>query len=302
MQNQGKNTTPEWTILKLLQWTAAYFKKHHIENPRTCAEMLLAYTLSCQRLELYLEYDKPLDEPELARFKGFIRRRIAGEPVAYIEGRKGFWKQVLEVSGDVLIPRPETECLVETALEVIPESRAINADRSPWRILELGVGSGAITLVLSSERADNFFWASDLSNEALLLAKKNILNYNTNVDILFLTGDWLEPFVPKPFFNLIISNPPYIQTGAIEHLQPEIYKYEPIVALDGGADGLNAIRLIIRNAHRYLKRQGYLLLEIGHDQEKEVRDIAEESRNYKKIEFIKDYNGHSRVVRMQRTK
>ena len=294
MRNQGKNTTPEWTILKLLQWTAAYFKKYHIESPRPCAEMLLAHTLSCQRLELYLEYDKPLDALELARFKTFIKRRIAGEPVAYIEGRKGFWKQVLEVSGDVLIPRPETECLVETALEVIPK----DAPESPRRILELGVGSGAVTLALASERTDNFFWASDLSNEALLLAKRNILNYNTDADIHFIAGDWLEPFVPKPIFNLIISNPPYIRTEALEHLQPEIYKYEPLIALDGGADGLNAIRRIIRNAHRYLKRQGYLILEIGHDQEEAVREIAEKGGHYKKIAFIKDYNDHKRVVRM----
>jgi len=298
MRKQGEHTTPEWTILKLLQWTAAYFKKHHIESPRTCAEMLLAYTLSCQRLELYLEYDKPLDAPELARFKALIKKRIAGEPVAYIEGRKGFWKQVLEVSGDVLIPRPETECLVETALEVIPKNPLVSTSSSPWCILELGVGSGAITLALASERAGNFFWASDRSNKALLLAKRNILNYNTEADILFLAGDWLKPFTPKPIFNLIISNPPYIRTEELEHLQPEIYKYEPLIALDGGADGLNAIRRIIRNAHRYLKRQGYLLLEIGHDQEKEVRDIAEECGNYKKIEFIKDYNGHKRVVRI----
>jgi len=250
--------------------------------------------LSCQRLELYLEYDKPLDAPELARFKALIKRRIAGEPVAYIEGRKGFWKQVLEVSGDVLIPRPETECLVEAALEVIPE----DASKSPRHILELGVGSGAVTLALASERPDNIFWASDLSNKALLLAKRNILNYNTNADILFLTGDWLEPFAPKPSFNLIISNPPYIRTRALEHLQPEIYKYEPLIALDGGADGLNAIRRIICKACRYLKQQGYLLLEIGHDQEKAVRGIAKECGNYKKIEFIKDYNDHKRVVRM----
>ncbi len=294
MRNQGKNTTPEWTILKLLQWTAAYFKRHNIESPRTCAELLLAHTLSCQRLELYLEYDKPLDASELARFKAFIKRRIAGEPAAYIEGRKGFWKQVLEVSGDVLIPRPETELLVESALEIIPE----DSSKSPWCILELGVGSGAVTLALALERVDNLFWASDLSNEAILFAKQNILNYNTHLDILLLAGDWLEPFVPKPFFNLIISNPPYIRTGALEHLQPEIYNYEPLIALDGGADGLNAIRRIIRNAHRYLKQQGYLLLEIGHDQEKAVRDITEEGGHYKKIEFIKDYNGHKRVVRI----
>jgi release factor glutamine methyltransferase len=298
MRTQGKNTTPEWTILKLLQWTAAYFKKYHIESPRTCAELLLAHTLSCQRLELYLAYDKPLDASELACFKASIKRRIAGEPVAYIEGRKGFWKQVLDVSGDVLIPRPETEFLVEAALEVIPE----DASKLPWRILELGVGSGAVTLALAAERADSFFWASDFSNAALLLAKRNILTYNTNADVHFITGDWLKPFIPKPIFNLIISNPPYIRTGDLEHLQPEIYKYEPLIALDGGADGLNAIRHIICNACRYLKRQGYLLLEIGHDQEKAVRNIAEKCGNYKKIEFIKDYNDHKRVVRMRNAK
>jgi len=299
MRNQGNNTTPEWTILKLLQWTAAYFKKHHIESPRTCAELLLAHTLSCQRLELYLKYDKPLDAPELARFKAFIKRRVAGEPVAYIEGRKGFWKQVLDVSGDVLIPRPETERLVETALEVMPEEPSDGAPQPPWRILELGVGSGAVTLALASERTHPLFYASDLSGKALLLAKRNNLNCNNGAAILFFAANWLAPFAPGPFFNMIISNPPYIRTAALEHLQPEIFKYEPLMALDGGADGLNAIRHIICDAHLYLKPQGYLLLEIGSDQEKAVRAIAEEGGYYNRIEFIKDYNDHNRVVRMR---
>ncbi len=300
MRNQGNNKTPEWTILKLLRWTTEYFQKHHIESPRTCAEMLLAHTLSCQRLDLYLHYDKPLDTSELARFKGFIRRRLAREPVAYIEGRKGFWKQVLEVSQEVLIPRPETERLVETALSVTPEDPSPDTDGAPWRILELGVGSGAITLALMEERPNHFYWASDASLKALELARRNIDAHHPFADIQLVAGDWLEPFAPEPNFDLIISNPPYIPTEQIQALQPEIYQYEPRIALDGGADGLNAIRSIIQKAHRCLKPCGEVMLEIGHDQKEAVHTMANDRGEYHQIEFIKDDNGHYRVVRMRR--
>ncbi len=300
MRNQGKNKTPEWTILKLLRWTTEYFQKHRIESPRTGAEILLAHTLNCQRLDLYLQYDKPLDADELARFKGFIRRRLAREPVAYIEGRKGFWKQVLEVSQEVLIPRPETECLVETALSVIPANPSSKADSAPWRILELGVGSGAITLALMDERPHHFYWASDASLKALDLARRNIHALHSKADIQLVAADWLEPFAPEPNFDLMISNPPYIPTDQIKALQPEICQYEPRIALDGGADGLNAIGCILQKARRCLKPCGEVMLEIGHDQKEAVRAMAQDGGGYDQIEFIKDDNGHHRVVRMRR--
>lgn len=300
MRNQAINHMPEWTILKTLQWTAAYFKNHQIENPRTCAEILLAHTLNCQRLDLYLQYDKPLSGSELARFKGFILRRLAREPVAYIEGCKGFWKQVLAVSADVLIPRPETECLVENALMLIPNHSHSDSRKSHWRILELGVGSGAISLALLTERPNHWYWASDYSLSALRMAKRNIDASNPKAQVQFVAGDWFKPLAVRPVFDLIVSNPPYIRTKEIEQLQPEIHKYEPHVALDGGVDGLKAIRLIIQEAHHYLKRGGELMLEIGHDQSKAVRALAKACGKYEEIQFIKDDSGYLRVLRMRR--
>ncbi len=294
MQNQSKSEFPEWTIIKLLDWTTSYFKSHDIDSPRSTAEILLAHTLGLKRIDLYLRYDQPLTGDELLLFKTYIKRRINREPVAYIVGAREFWSMDLAVTKDVLIPRPETECLVESALSILESSSGSK------RILELGTGSGAIILALASERPQYIYFASDHSVEAIKLALMNAKLYHLDRKIDFFTGNWFEPLKTNgPLFDMIISNPPYIRTFDIPNLQPEIYKYEPLMALDGGKDGLDSIKNIIFDAHAFLVQNGILLLEIGYNQKEQIKDIIDDCGNYEDIVFKKDYSGHYRMVCMR---
>jgi release factor glutamine methyltransferase len=201
----------------------------------------------------------------------------------------------------VLIPRPETECLVEAAVSLLYKGSKDGSEFEPKRILELGTGSGAIILALAARRWQHLFFASDRSLSALLLARENAGRHGLDQDIRFFCGDWLAPLNNNRCrFDLIISNPPYIQTRAVRRLQPEIYEYEPIAALDGGRDGLDCLRRIIKDAHLFLNARGSLLLEIGHDQRTGINDIVDRSGNYENVVFKKDYSGYDRVVQMRK--
>jgi len=297
MQNQPQSRESCWTILKLLKWAAAYFKSHHIENPRATAEVLLAHALRKERIDLYVCYDQPLGSEELQHFKTLIKKRIQREPVAYITGGKEFWSMELRVNPEVLIPRPETECLVEAVLAQLSG----NCSPTPRHILELGTGSGAIVLALASRLPADLFFASDRSIQAVRLAQQNAQRHQLADRIHFFCSDWMKALRSGgDLFDMIVSNPPYIKTGLIAGLQPEIYRYEPVQALDGGEDGLGCLRLIIAQAHHYLKDGGRLFLEIGFDQKKSVHDIITENGNYGEIVFGQDYGGCDRVVAMKK--
>ncbi|MCK4727761.1 MAG: peptide chain release factor N(5)-glutamine methyltransferase [Desulfobacterales bacterium] len=287
-----------WTILKLLKWTTTYFKSHDIEQPRAAAEMLLAHTLGIGRVDLYVQYDRPLESHELELFRGFIQRRIQREPVAYIVGKKEFWSMDLKVTSDVLIPRPETETLVETAFTIVPPEPA----PPPLRILDLGTGSGAIVLAIASERPGHTFYAVDRSEKALAVALDNARMRGLDKAITFLQGNWFDPVRDLGrYFDVIVSNPPYISSHEFKALPPEITQYEPREALLGGADGLEAIRLIIKQASDHMVPGGWLLFEIGHDQWAAVEKLIAGSGVYSDWSVIKDYSGHDRVVRTKAT-
>ena len=160
----------DWTIFKLLSWTESYFQSHCIDSPRLTGELLLAYTLDIKRLDLYLQHDRPLNNNELSHFKALIKKRAANQPLAYIVGEKGFYESDFEVTKDVLIPRPDTEAIVEQALKVLN----VDIKNRPWNILELGTGSGAIIISLVKEKPQNHYFASDLSAAALEIAKKMV--------------------------------------------------------------------------------------------------------------------------------
>ncbi|MCK5507025.1 MAG: peptide chain release factor N(5)-glutamine methyltransferase [Desulfobacterales bacterium] len=295
MQNHPTSKLSEWTISKLLIWTTSYFKSHNIDSPGLTSEILLAHTLSLKRIDLYLRYDQPLTGDELLLFKTYIKRRIKREPVAYIVGAREFWSMKLTVTKDVLIPRPETECLVESALS-FPELGS-----GPNRILELGTGSGAIILALASEKPEYIYFASDSSVEAVNLAFMNAKFHHLDGKINFFAGDWLEPVKNTgQLFDMIISNPPYIRTLSMPELQPEIYKYEPLAALDGGKDGLDSIKKIIFEAHAFLVQNGMLLLETGHDQKNQIKKIIDDCGKYEDVVFKKDYSGYDRIVCMRK--
>jgi release factor glutamine methyltransferase len=301
MQNPANSIDSEWTIIKLLKWTTSYFKSRDIESPRATAEILLADVLELKRIDLYLQYDQPLCAEELSQFKALIKRRVKREPVAYILGFKEFWSMDFAVTKDVLIPRPETEFLVEAALKLLPEDSISKQHLARRRILELGTGSGAVILALASMRPSHFFFASDRAVAAAVLAKQNAERHGLHRCVNFFCSDWFDAFGNgKPVFDVIVSNPPYVPSGVIAGLQPEINRYEPISALDGGEDGLSSLRSIVNAAHLHLCREGSLLLEIGYDQKDDVLRIIKQSGNYEKVIFIKDYSGYDRIVQMQK--
>ncbi|CAB1064450.1 Peptide chain release factor N(5)-glutamine methyltransferase (EC [Olavius sp. associated proteobacterium Delta 1] len=286
-----------WTIIKLIRWATSYLKSYDIDSPRATGEILLAHALQLNRIDLYLKYDQPLVADELQTFKKLIQRRVRREPVAYILGVKEFWSLDLEINSDVLIPRPETECLVEVALDLL----ARKSSRPPQRILDLGTGSGAIVLALASQQSRHSYFASDRFPPAVKLAFKNAGRHDLCQKIHFFVGDWLSSInSAKPGFDLIVSNPPYIPCCEIGGLQPEIHQYEPIAALNGDTDGLACYRKIIGAAHRHLNADGVLLLEIGHDQREGIRQIAADRDRYKGFSCSKDYSGYDRVVTMRK--
>lgn len=285
-----------WTVAGILKWTTGYFEEHEIDSPRMTAEYLLAYALGLSRIDLYLQYEKPLQKEELETFKSFIRRRVQREPLAYIVGSRGFWTLDLSVTPDVLIPRPDTETLVEAALKAMGEMTS----GETLTVADLGTGSGAIILSLASEYPDNAYVAVDISEKALAVARKNATDVCPDTDIQFINSSWFDAFSKGMQFDVIVSNPPYIPSGDIPDLQKEVSGYEPVLALDGDADGLKCIRHIICSADKYLRPGGKLLLEIGFDQAEAVVRIAEEAGLYTDIHSIKDLAGNDRVVGMKK--
>jgi release factor glutamine methyltransferase len=294
-QDSSSPLEPPWTILKILQWATPYFQSHDIDSPRLTAEVLLAHILGLERIDLYARFDQPLSPEELSHLKSLIRRRIDREPTAYIIGRKEFMGFDLSVTPAVLIPRPETEVLVEAALEILPEASCSD----PCRVIDIGTGSGAVVIALARMRPGHRFSATDISPAALELARTNAAALNID-SIEFLTGDLFAAAMPSETYDLVVSNPPYIPSGAICELAPEIKCYEPVAALDGGPDGLAIIRRIISLLPEFLTPGGRLMMEIGWDQADAVSRLTVDIENIERVTFIRDYAGHDRVAVMQR--
>ena len=280
-----------WTILKLLQWTTDYFEKNDVVEPRASAEVLLAHVLSEDRLYLYLNYDRPMDASELSTFRAFIKRRLAGEPSQYITGMQEFWSLPLRVNPTVLIPRPETEVLVQAALEFIGSTQA------NITIMDLGTGSGAIAIALARELPTARIVATDVSMEGLHLARENARLNQVDEKISFVQADMIAAIsVGSQKFNLVVTNPPYVSQAEYSELPREIRDYEPRQALDGGDDGLTAIKHIIREAPAVLRQAGGLVMEMGGGQAQRVSTLVSDSQHYQNHHIIKDYSGIDRVL------
>jgi len=283
----------KWTVLKVLQWTTAYFERKHLEQPRASAEVLLAHVLKMERVQLYLNFDRPLTSAELASYRGTILRRAAREPTQYITGKQEFWSLELEVTPAVLIPRPETELLVEKTLDLVGNS-------AKW-VLDLGTGSGAIALALAHERPFLRLVGSDQSYEALLVARRNAFRHHLQERIAFVAADLLDGFTSSVApFDIIVSNPPYIGEQEFPSLAPEIKQHEPSPALLAGSEGLAVIRRILRVAPRYLRDEGSLLLEIGAAHAELLREELPKAHGFAHFEFLRDYAGILRVLHLQR--
>jgi release factor glutamine methyltransferase len=240
-----------WTTLRLLNWTQGYFAQKGIDSPRLTAEVLLAHALSCDRVRLYLDFDKPLGVPELASYRELVRRRADREPTAYLVGEKEFCGRRFRVDPRVLVPRPETELVLEAALGALP---------SDGRALDLCTGSGALGVTLALERPASQVVATDLSPEALEVARDNAARLGAG-NVTFLAGDLYEPVAPDLRFDVIVSNPPYVPRGELDTLPGEVRR-EPRLALDGGEDGLAISRRIVAGAPPRLRPGGALVLEM----------------------------------------
>jgi release factor glutamine methyltransferase len=286
-----------WTILNLIRWTDERFRKEGLTTPRLDAEVLLAETLGMDRVALYTHFDQPVQPAELMRFKKLIQRRLRREPVAYIVGQREFWSLKFIVTPDVLIPRPETEILVMEALKVLSQPEQT---KRRIRILEMGTGSGAISVALAKELPSASMVATDLSEKALSIAEENALRNGVRERILFLPGDLFAPLEKGSIFELIITNPPYIPQDYFPSLPPEVRDFEPRVALDGGRDGLTFFRRVLPRLGEYLSPQGWVLAEIGAGQDQKVREIAAANPDLDSCDFLPDLAGIKRVFKARK--
>lgn len=281
-------------IRDMLGQAAANLKKSGSTSPRLDAEVLLASYLNTDRLELYKAPERPLGEEEIAGFGKWLARRLQGEPVAYIIGAKEFWSLLFEVNREVLIPRPETEILVEEAL--------LAGKKMPppgLRILEIGVGSGAISVALATELPEARLIATDISVGALAVARRNARTHGVADRIEFLCGDLYGPVVGT--FDLIVSNPPYITAGEFGQLPRGVREYEPRQALLADEGGTACHREIIARSGKHLRKGGWLLLEMGVGQQESVVGLLKKAGNFENIEARRDYGGLERVIKARAT-
>jgi len=277
-----------WTIARVLGFATDDFKKRNNPSPRLDAELLLGSALGVDRVRLVIESDRRLSDSELGLYRAFIQRRRTGEPVAYILGRREFYGMTFAVDRRALVPRPDTEMLVEVALE---RTRA----RSMYgRALDLCTGSGCVAVSLARARPTWRVTASDVSHDALGLAWENARRQGVVFSLRVVVGDLFAPVFGERF-ELVTANAPYVPSAELAELAPDIRDFEPRLALDGGPDGLDVIRRIVAQAAAHLEPGGVLALEVGHDQAGRVVELFA-AAGFGDVSVRRDYGGHERVV------
>ncbi len=277
-----------WTIRKLLEWTTEYFKKAEIDEPLLCAQLLLSKVMKCSKVDLYLRFEETVSQSQRDEFRELVKRAYQKEPIAYILGEKEFFSLTLIVNRSVLIPRPETELLVQW---VIRKIRQDFQDSSCLEILDLGTGSGCIAIALAKNLSvDVQITAIDISDDAIEIARQNCIANNVDDKITIVKSDLFENINPDSEFDFIVSNPPYVTKDDYQNLPKHIKEYEPREALLAGADGLDVIKKIIEQSPKYLKDQGWLVFEMGYNQKEAVEKLLKEKK-YENVDFEKDdYN------------
>lgn len=275
-----------WTIGSMLKWSEQYFGSHGAETPRLDAEVLLSHLLGEKRIYLYVHFDQPLTADELANYKELVKRRTSGEPVAYICGEKEFMGLTFKVTPSVLVPQPDTETLVEAAIE------RLRGKNSP-RIADICTGSGAIAIALAHYLPESSIVATDISADAVSIAKANAEALELSERVQFFEGDLLAPLTGETF-DAIVSNPPYIPGADIESLPREV-RAEPRLALDGGADGLDFYRRLVGESAALLNDGGFLAVECGDTQAGAIAEMAAAGA-FGKAEIVRDLADKERVV------
>ncbi|AWM36910.1 Release factor glutamine methyltransferase [Gemmata obscuriglobus] len=282
-------TPTVWTVRALLVWTTDFLKTKGVEAAKLEAELLLAHVLQTDRTYLTMRFDEEPTDAERAKYKELITRRLAGWPVAYLVGSRGFYLLNFDVDPAVLIPRSDTETLVGEALKRLKPLTAP-------AVLDIGTGSGCIAVSLAHQKKDSHVTATDVSPDALAVAKRNAIKNNVADRMTFLQGDLFAPLPAGVTFDLVVSNPPYIAQSEFAELAPDVRDHEPRVALDGGPDGLAFYRRIAAAVGPFLKPGGSLLLEIGWKQDAAVRALIAEQPELELGPTIKDMGKNPRVV------
>lgn len=288
--------TEAWTVGRLLEWTTKYLGDHGSDTARLDAEVLLAESLGCRRIELYTAYDRVPGDEVRAAFRGLVRRRAEGTPVAYLVGYREFYSLAFRVTPDVLIPRPETELLVVALLDLAKKRRS----DGPLAICDVGTGSGILAVCAAVHLADCRVTAIDTSTAALDVARSNAAAHNVESKIEWLQSDLFRAVLPEQRFDFVLSNPPYVSRSELASLAPEVRNHEPHEALLAGTDGTEVIRSLVPQAAERLHPAGYLLLEISPMIHEAVRDIVEADGRFQLGETVKDLARHPRVVQARR--
>ncbi len=276
-----------WTVRRVLGFTTQHFDKRGVDAPRLASELLLAHVLRLDRVRLYTDLDRPLDKGELAAYRALIERRLEGEPVQYLTGRREFYGRTFQVDPRVLIPRPETELLVEAVLRALPASGAL-------RLLDVATGSGCIAVTLAAERPQATVLATDLDAGCCEVARANAEAARVASRVEVRQGDLFAPVETEPPFDAVVSNPPYVRTGELPGLQTEVRR-EPRLALDGGPLGLSVLSRVVDGAFLHLVPEGFLALEIGEEQGAAVRDLLQE-RGYEAVRIEPDLERRNRMA------
>ena len=284
-----------WTVRRLLEWTTPFFTRKEVDSPRLAAELLLSHVLKLPRIKLYTDYERVLSDKDLAAYRALVQRAAEHEPVAYLTGTAHFFNLEFEVNRDVLIPRPDTETLVENVLQLARHQSGMEAPR----VLDLCTGSGCVAAAVAHHLKSATVLATDLSEPAVAVARRNVERLGLAGRVVVEQGDLydaLAKVVDVQPFNLIVSNPPYIPTGKIEALDRNVREYEPLAALDGGLDGLVVHRRILAGAAERLVPGGRLYLEIAYDQGELARELASGHPELDDVKVLKDYGGNDRVL------
>ncbi len=289
--------TPAWTIGRLLTWTTDYLKQQGAASPRLDAEVLLAAARGCQRIALYTAYDQIADEATRSAFREYVRRRAAGEPVAYLVGHREFFSLPFQVTRDVLIPRPETEHLVVEVLDLL---KIRPGDERAARIADVGTGSGAIAVSVAKHAPACQVTAVDNSPEALQVARGNADRHQVSDRIEFVLSDLLAAVPTTEPFDVVASNPPYVSEAEWSQLPRDVRDYEPRSALVGGSTGSETIARLIPQAAERLRPGGWLLLEISPMIEAAVQQLLDRDGRFQAVQTVKDLAGLPRVIRGKR--
>ena len=284
-----------WTVRKTLEWTSGFFARKQVDSPRLSAELLLAHVLGCPRIQLYTNYERALADADRAKLRDLVTRAGEQEPIAYLTGRAHFFNLEFDVTRDVLIPRPDTETLVENAVQTLNRQMVLDVPR----VLDLCTGSGCVAAAIAKHVKTAVVVATDISEKAVDVARENVERLGLAARVEVGHGDLFDPIRdmvdPMPF-DVIVANPPYIPSAQIAALDRSVREYEPTTALDGGPDGLDLHRRILAQAPERLTRNGRIFLEIAFDQGPLARDVAAGFEAFEDVRILKDHAGHDRVV------